>query len=65
MLLTSVLEPIFYHPIILFSTIRGNFKFFSGEKTWGKMERQGFSENENQDKEVKEVEGNPPESLAS
>ena len=65
MLLTSVLEPIFYHPIILFSTIRGNFKFFIGEKTWGKMERQGFAENNEQEKEVKEVEGVQSETLAS
>lgn len=65
MLFTSVLEPIFYHPVILFSTIRGNFKFFTGEKTWGKMERQGFAENDKDEKKVKEVEGIPPETLAS
>jgi len=43
MLLNSFLEPVFFHPIILFSSLRGTFKFFTGEKAWGKMERQGFS----------------------
>jgi hypothetical protein len=47
MLLTSLLEPIIFHPVVLFSIIRGNFKFFIGEKTWGKMDRQGFKEDEN------------------
>lgn len=44
MLFTSMLEPIFYHPFILLFNIRGNFKYFIGEKTWGKMERVGFAE---------------------
>jgi len=64
MLLTSLLEPIFFHPVVLFSTLRGNFKFFTGEKTWGKMERQGFKEDENNKKEIKEVEGETPEAVS-
>jgi len=46
MLLTSMLEPIFYHPFILIFSIRGNFKYFIGEKTWGAMDRVGFTEEE-------------------
>jgi poly-beta-1,6-N-acetyl-D-glucosamine synthase len=46
MLLTSMLEPIFYHPFILIFNIRGNFKYFIGEKTWGAMDRVGFSDDE-------------------
>ncbi len=42
MLITAMLEPIFYHPFILIFSIRGNFKYFTGEKTWGKMEKVGF-----------------------
>jgi poly-beta-1,6-N-acetyl-D-glucosamine synthase len=60
MLLTSLLEPIFFHPVILFSTLRGNFKFFTGEKAWGKMERQGFDDNDDKNN-TKEVEGEIPE----
>jgi poly-beta-1,6-N-acetyl-D-glucosamine synthase len=44
MLITSLIEPIFYHPFILVFNIRGNFKYFIGEKTWGKMDRVGFTE---------------------
>ena len=46
MLFTAMLEPIFYHPFILMFSIRGNFKYFIGEKTWGSMDRVGFSEEE-------------------
>jgi len=46
MMLNALLEPIIYHPIVLFSSLRGNFKFFTGEKSWGKMERQGFTVDE-------------------
>jgi cellulose synthase/poly-beta-1,6-N-acetylglucosamine synthase-like glycosyltransferase len=53
MLFTAMLEPIFYHPFILFFTIRGNFKFFIGEKSWGSMDRIGFSEDEKKKKEEK------------
>lgn len=42
MLITSMLEPIIYHPALLLFSLRGNFKYFSGEKTWGNMERKGF-----------------------
>lgn len=50
MLLTSMLEPIFYHPFILLFSIRGNFKYFVGEKSWGNMDRVGFTEEEKKKK---------------
>ncbi len=53
MLFTSMLEPIFYHPFILFFNLRGNFKFFIGEKTWGQMEKKGFGEEERSGKKKK------------
>jgi len=37
------LEPIIYHPLILWWAIRGNFDYFiAGKKGWGRMERKGF-----------------------
>ncbi len=37
------LEPLIFHPLILFWAIRGNFDYFvAGKKGWGKMERRGF-----------------------
>jgi len=48
MLVNALVEPILFHPVVLYSNLKGNFKYFTGEKTWGKMERQGFlSDNKN------------------
>jgi poly-beta-1,6-N-acetyl-D-glucosamine synthase len=51
MLITALFEPIFYHPFILLFSIRGNFKYFTGEKSWGSMERVGFSDEEEKKEE--------------
>jgi poly-beta-1,6-N-acetyl-D-glucosamine synthase len=59
MLFTAFLEPVFYHPMILFFSLRGNIKFFKGEKSWGKMDRIGFMEE--QPEELKVIEGIPAE----
>jgi len=39
---TALLEPIFYHPRTVWWAIRGNFDYFRGVRSWGKMEREGF-----------------------
>ena len=39
----AFIEPIFYHPLILFFSILGYFNFITGKETkWGNMQRQGF-----------------------
>lgn len=41
--LMAFLEPIIYHPLIVFFALRGYFFFITGRKhTWGNMQRQGF-----------------------
>jgi len=40
--LTGILEPIFYHPFVVFWSIRGNIDYMRGIRTWGRMEREGF-----------------------
>jgi len=42
LLLTAFLEPIFYHPFILYWAIRGNIDYLAGDKSWGEMIRRGF-----------------------
>lgn len=42
LLFTAILEPIFYHPLILFWAIRGNIDYLAGNKSWGEMVRRGF-----------------------
>ena len=41
--LMAFLEPLFYHPLILFFSLKGYFNFITGRKhVWGNMQRQGF-----------------------
>lgn len=42
LLFTAFLEPIFFHPLILFWAIRGNIDYLAGNKSWGEMVRKGF-----------------------
>ena len=47
LLVTSWIEPFFYHPLITYSSIRGNWDYFIKRKSsWGKMTRQGISVDE-------------------
>ena len=42
LLLTALLEPILYHPLILFSVLGGYLDLLFGTKSWGHMRRTGF-----------------------
>lgn len=43
LLITSWLEPLFYHPLVVYWGLRGNYDYFvKKKKTWGKMTRAGF-----------------------
>ena len=42
LLLAGLLEPIFYHPLVVYSTIRGYYNYLTRKKAvWGDMNRQG------------------------
>jgi cellulose synthase/poly-beta-1,6-N-acetylglucosamine synthase-like glycosyltransferase len=44
LIVTSWLEPFFYHPFIVYWGIRGNYDYFIKKKrNWGKMTRTGFA----------------------
>ena len=44
LIFTSWIEPFFYHPLVVYWGIRGNYDFFiRKKKAWGKMTRAGFS----------------------
>jgi cellulose synthase/poly-beta-1,6-N-acetylglucosamine synthase-like glycosyltransferase len=54
--LTAIIEPIIYHPLIVFFSMKGYLSFISSrELAWGTMTRQGFdgdeSENDGSDSE--------------
>lgn len=43
--LMAFLEPIIYHPLIVFFALKGYFFFITGRKhTWGNMQRRGFGQ---------------------
>jgi hypothetical protein len=45
LLVTSWIEPFFYHPMVTYWALRGNWDYFvRNKKSWGKMPRRGFAE---------------------
>jgi len=42
LILISLIEPLFFHPLNVWFAIRGNFQYLIGVTSWGKMERKGF-----------------------
>ena len=45
----ALLEPIIYHPLVVFWAIKGNISYLMGYKAWGKMERTGFAKKKEED----------------
>ena len=44
LILMAIIEPICYHPINMYASIKGYYHFFrQKEQSWGNMQRQGFS----------------------
>lgn len=43
LLLTAALEPIFFHPFVVWSAVKGNIDFLRKKNAWGEMTRAGFS----------------------
>ena len=43
LLILALIEPFFYHPFTVYSSIRGNIDYLRGKKGWGSMTRQGLS----------------------
>ncbi|MCF8713447.1 glycosyltransferase [Joostella atrarenae] len=42
LIITACLEPIFYHPFILWASLKGNIDLIRGRKSWGAMNRSGL-----------------------
>lgn len=43
LLLTAMVEPIIFHPFVVWSAVKGNIDLLRKKKSWGEMTRQGFS----------------------
>lgn len=44
LVLTAFLEPLFYHPLAMLMTIKGNIDKILRKTSWGKQEREGFNQ---------------------
>lgn len=42
LILTAFMEPILFHPFVVWSAVRGDIDFLRKKKSWGVMTRQGF-----------------------
>jgi biofilm PGA synthesis N-glycosyltransferase PgaC len=42
LLITALIEPIFFHPFVVWSAIKGTFDLIRKKHTWGEMSRTGF-----------------------
>jgi cellulose synthase/poly-beta-1,6-N-acetylglucosamine synthase-like glycosyltransferase len=42
MILTALIEPLWFHPRVVWWSLKGNFDLIKGKKAWGEMTRQGF-----------------------
>jgi len=40
---TALLEPVLFHPFVVWSAVRGNIDFLRKKKSWGEMTRKGFA----------------------
>ncbi len=53
LILTAWVEPIFYHPLVVYWAIMGNIDYFiKKKKTWGQMTREGFSKQNNSEEGI-------------
>lgn len=43
LLLTAMAEPLFFHPFLIWSAVKGNIDLLRKKKAWGEMSRQGFA----------------------
>ena len=42
---TVLLEPLLYHPFIMWASIKGNIDIITGRNQWGEMSKKGLSQN--------------------
>lgn len=43
LLLTAFIEPLIFHPFVVWAAVQGNIDFLRKKKSWGEMTRKGFS----------------------
>lgn len=46
LLATIIVEPLFFHPFVMFAAVKGNIDLLRGKKKWGTMQRTGLNRQE-------------------
>jgi len=41
---TALVEPFFFHPVMVWTAVKGNYDLITGKKSWGEMTRTGFAQ---------------------
>lgn len=44
LIVTAFLEPVLFHPFVVWSAVKGNIDFIRKKNSWGEMTRKGFSQ---------------------
>jgi biofilm PGA synthesis N-glycosyltransferase PgaC len=53
LVLAGLLEPLFFHPFLVYCSVTGNWDyFFEGKKAWGSMKRVGFKKPTNKGRKI-------------
>jgi hypothetical protein len=53
LVLAGLLEPLFFHPFLVYCSVTGNWDyFFEGKKAWGSMKRVGFTKPNNKGRKI-------------
>jgi len=47
---TILVEPLIYHPFIMWASVKGNWDLYFGEKSWGIMGRTGLGKSTKENK---------------
>lgn len=55
LILTGILEPVFFHPLTVYWSIRGNIDYLRGVRSWGKMDREGFKKHTKTIKKTRKI----------
>jgi biofilm PGA synthesis N-glycosyltransferase PgaC len=50
MIAIALIEPIWFHPRVVWWSLRGNYDLMKGKKSWGEMTRQGFVQYKSKEK---------------
>lgn len=55
LIITAILEPFYFHPIVVKAGVQGAIDYFKNQHSWGEMTRQGFQQGSKDDPWYKQI----------